>query len=169
MKGVSKRFLDEYNRRHPDYGLPSDPAKLTGAQITGLFRREFHDQPKIPKLARVPGLDMAAPRLAEQIFDAGVLHGPAQAGKWLQEALEEELEIDIKTKGANGKTYHDGIIGPQTRSAIARAVNQGKIGAVNDAIVEKRLEFMRGLPNYQTHRDGWTTRANSFRQSIPRF
>jgi lysozyme family protein len=152
-EGISSKFLEAYNRKHPEKGYSNDPADLTSEEKTRLYREEFYDRPKIGRLAEVPGLAEAAPRLAEHIFDAGVLHGPEAAGMWLQEALNEKVGADLKV---------DGNIGPKTRDALAEAVRQGKAREIHNTVVDKRLDWMRNSLDLANNR-GWLPRAESFR------
>ncbi len=163
MKGISKKFLDQYNNKYPDKNLPDDPSKLTDKQVTGLYREEFYDRPKIGKLANVSGLEKSAPKLAEQVFDSGVLHGTKNAGQWLQQSLDEQLGTDLRVIGKDGKKSYDGNIGPKTRASIERAVREGKIKDVNNSIVSRRMAFMENQPTKsQEFKAGWKLRANSF-------
>ena len=54
----------------------------------------------------------------------------------------------------------------RTRAAIAQAVGDGKAAAVNDAMVSKRLAFMRTLSNYANN-PAWVKRAESFKTGTP--
>ncbi len=160
MKGISKKFLDQYNNKHPDKNLPDDPSKLTDKQITGLYREEFYDRPKIEKLANV---SKSAPKLAEQVFDSGVLHGTKNAGQWLQLSLDEQLGTDLRVVGKDGRKSYDGNIGPNTRAAVEQAVREGRIKDVNNSIVSRRKAFMENQPTKsQEFNAGWKLRAGSF-------
>ena len=109
-------------------------------------------------MSAIPGLDK---RLVRHVFDAGVLHGPAQAGKWLQQALDRHIGTDLRSKDTNSSLRYDGNIGPQTRSALAEAIKRGKLKDVNNTIARTREAFMRGLPTF-TGNPGWIPRAKSF-------
>jgi len=165
-QGIYMKFLDLYTKKHPQKGLPNDPKELTDSQITNLFREEFYDRPKIGKLVNVPDLRKNAPKLTEQIFDSGILHGPTVTGQWLQKSLDEKLGTDLRVPDKNGAMIYDGDIGPDTRSTIELAIKSGKIAGVNNAIVIKRLELMKRQPEYNTYRNGWKNRAGYF--LIPR-
>jgi lysozyme family protein len=143
MEGISARLIGG-----------RDPTALSAEERTAIYRTEFYERPQIGALAAVAGLDEAAPRLAEQMFDAGVLHGPGTAGRWLQAALNETLWCELAC---------DGILGARTRAALAEAVREGRAAEVNDLVVDKRLAAMRALPNFAAN-PGWVTRAESFRQ-----
>ena len=164
-KGISQKFLDRLNRRHPEWKLPKNTRNLKVDHIDGIFRSEFFDRPKIQDVVDIPGLMQQAPQLPEQLFDAGVLQGTETAGTLLQKSLDEHLGTDLRVT-KNGKKIYDGNVGPATRAAIARAIKQGKIKAVNDTMVKKRLEFMRNLPAFKNN-PGWVPRAKSFRIGSP--
>ena len=103
-----------------------------------------------------------APQLPEQLFDTGVLHGSDTAGRLVQQSLDEVLGTDLKITDESGDKVYDGNVGPQTRAAIAQAVREGKIQEVNDTMVDKRIEVMRGDPNFLDN-PGWLERAEGFR------
>ena len=131
-------------------------------QINRIFREEFFDRPKIDKVAEIPGLMDEAPQLPEQLFDTGVLHGSDTAGRLLQQSLDEVLGTDLKITDESGDKVYDGNVGPETRAAIAQAVREGKIQEVNDRMVDKRIEYMKSLPNFLGN-PGWPERAEGFR------
>ncbi len=164
-KGISQKFLDRLNRRHPEWKLPKNTGNLKKDHIDGIFRSEFFDRPKIQDVVDIPGLMQQAPQLPEQLFDAGVLHGTQTAGTLLQKSLDEHLGTDLRVT-KNGKKVYDGNVGPLTRAAIARAIKEGMIKAVNDTMVKKRIQFMRNLPTFK-HNPGWVPRAKSFRIGSP--
>ena len=142
--------------------MPKKSKDLKKDQIRGIYRSEFFDKPKIQKVQDIPGINKHAPELPEQLFDAGVLHGPKQAGEWLQQSLDQQLGTDLRTQDKNGNLVYDGNVGPKTRAAIAQAVKEGKIRSVNDAMVDRREELMRNHPKIRDF-PGWLPRANSFR------
>ncbi len=164
-KGISQKFLDRLNRRHPEWKLPKNTRNLKVDQIDGIFRSEFFDRPKIQDVVDIRGLMQQAPQLPEQLFDAGVLHGTETAGTLLQKSLDEHLGTDLRVT-KNGKKIYDGNVGPATRAAIARAIKEGKIKAVSDTMVKKRLQFMRNLSIFKNN-PGWVPRAKSFRIGSP--
>jgi lysozyme family protein len=166
QKGISEEFLKLLNKEHPGWGLPNDVRKLTDDQIDGIYRKEFFDKPNIQKVADMPGLPGQAPKLAEQLFDTGVLHGTSKAGKFLQQSLDQVLGTDLRVTDAQGRKAHDGIVGSGTRAAIAQAVRDGKAAKVNDAMVSKRLAFMRTLPNFASN-PAWVRREESFKTGTP--
>lgn len=72
------------------------------------------------------------------------------------------LGTDLKVADESGNKVYDGNVGPQTRAAIARAIQEGKIREVNDRMVDKRLEAMRKNPQFSNW-PGWPERAERFR------
>ena len=162
LKGISQDTLDGL-RKMPQYSqiLPN-VRDLTDAQIEKILRQEYFDRPQIDKLAAVPGLQSAAPKLIEQIFDVGVLHGSGDAGVWLQQSLDKFLGTDLRVlDNKTGKMIYDGIIGSKTRAAVSLAVQRNQIREVNNDIVTKRILYMRRLPKFPSN-PGWIPRAQSF-------
>ena len=174
QKGFSQITLNGLKARDPElWGhLPAQSKNLTDPEIDAVFRIEFYNKPKIDLLEQVPGLAQAAPKLAEQVFDSGIQSGPAQAGKFLQEALQEalpglDLTDSVTDKSGNKSRALTGNIGPATRKAVEEAIKQGLIGQVNNAMVDKRKTFMQDLvkkrPKDQKYLKGWLGRAEDFR------
>ncbi|HJO69509.1 MAG TPA: glycosyl hydrolase 108 family protein, partial [Rhodospirillales bacterium] len=162
-KGISQKFLNDLRTnkatRKQWRHLPAQTKNLTNAQIDDILRKEFFDRPQIDRLERVPGLARAEPTLAEQIFDASVLHGTAVAGKWLQHSLDEVLGTNLKVANkTTGKHEYDGTLGSDTRRKVEQAVRQGKSKEICNKIVDKRLAYMRANPRLKDNR-GWIPRA----------
>lgn len=158
MKGISQETLDGIRAKYPQWNLPQHTKHLTDEQIDGIYRHDYFDLPKLDKVAAIPGMD---PRLLRHVYDTGVLHSPARAGRWLQQALDKHLGTDLRSKDQSGALRYDGNIGPQTRSALAEAIKRGKLKDVNNMIARTREAFMRGLPRF-TGNPGWIPRAKSF-------
>jgi lysozyme family protein len=166
-EGISQKLLNNLNRLHPEWGLPKQSKDLTAEQITGIYRSEFFDKPRIGGVVKIPGLKEQAPRLTEQLFDSGVLHSTKRAGEWLQKSLDKELGTDLRETDKTGRRAYDGIVGSKTRAALARAVREGKAAVINDAMVKRRVEFMRQQPELRFN-SGWIPRANSFLTGAPK-
>lgn len=162
QKGISQRLLDTLNKQHPEWNLKKNSKDLKEKQIRGIYRSEFFDKPKIQKVQDIPGINKHAPELPEQLFDAGVLHGPKRAGQWLQQSLDQHLSTDLRVPDEDGDWVYDGNVGPKTHAAIARAIKEGEIRRVNDSMVDRRMNFMRKLSKNKNF-PGWLLRANSFR------
>ncbi|HEY2538239.1 MAG TPA: glycosyl hydrolase 108 family protein, partial [Stellaceae bacterium] len=85
------------------------------------------------------GCDLCDPGLALIVFDAAVNNGVGQAIRWLQAA------VGVKA---------DGVIGPATRAAIAKADAQDALVAAHSA----RIHMMAGLSTWATFGRGWSKR-----------
>lgn len=160
-QGMTQRELKKLRKLDEWEHLPENAKDLTDEQINLIYRKEYFDKPQIGKLGEINGLEKAAPKLTEQIFDGGVLHGIDNPGQWLQESLDETLGVDLRVKDEEGNVGYVGIIGRQTRSAVERAVREGKIKDVNNLIVQKRIDYMLSLPEHNFN-PGWIPRAKSF-------
>ena len=164
-KGVSQKELNRL-RRTPEWKhLPPRAKSLTEGQIENIYRVEYFERAQIDKLSNVTGLSKAAPNLAEQVFDAGVHHGILDPGKWLQQSLDEVTGTDLRVGRKNGGEVYDGIIGKDTRAALEQAIRAGKAAKINYGIVDKRIQYMKSLPNIGPNK-GWIPRAESFRSKV---
>lgn len=79
------------------------------------------------------------PGLALIVFDAAVNNGVGQAARWLQAAL--------------GVTV-DGVIGPATRAALAKANAEEVLTELHAS----RIYMMAGLNTWKTFGRGWSRR-----------
>jgi lysozyme family protein len=160
-KGMSQKELDRLRQIPRWSNLPARSAQLTDTQIDAIFHEEYFKRPQIEKLANVPGLSAAAPKLAEQVFDAGVQHGILDAGRWLQESIDEVTGTDLRVTDKKGNKLYDGIVGSGTRRALETAVANGKAKEINNRIVQKRVPYMKSRPEFGSN-PGWILRAKSF-------
>lgn len=161
-QGLSTRALEGFRKKYPGWNLPSDPRELTGQQRRQVFDT-YYDTMQIGKWVRMPGLADEAPRLGELIYDSAVQHGTDDPGKWLQQALDEQLGTDLRVTLNGGSIGYDGVIGRGTRAAMEQAIKDGKMGAVYDATLAKREAYARGLDNAAGN-PGWIPRFKSFRR-----
>jgi lysozyme family protein len=159
---MSQKALDAIRKQNPDSKLPKQAKDLTDDQINTLFYQEYFQKAKIKELQEVPGLKKAAPKLAEHVFDAGIMSGPADAGAWLQEAIDKAIGTDLKTTKDGKKTY-DGIIGSETRAALEKAIQLGKAKQISKLFADKRQEYVRGLPDYSSKKESWERRIQELR------
>ena len=141
------------NGRAPYAGWPRDVFKLRPAEVTAVLRAEFFERTRGYAFSQVPGLLAAAPELVQQVYDASIHHAAEDATQWLQEALNEIGGQRLTT---------DGVLGTNTRDAVRVVVKNGQIEAVNNRIIDKRIAYMRTLPNYEANKKGWIARALRF-------
>ena len=152
-QGLSQKVWDLMHGRTANAGWPKDVLKLSPAQVTQVLRAEYFDRPRLHAFSQVPGLLKAAPKLVQQAYDASIHHAPADAIRWLQEALNEIGGYQLKT---------DGLLGQKTRDAVGNLVKRRLAVDVNNRIVEIRIAYMRTLSNYQHNKKGWIARAPRF-------
>jgi lysozyme family protein len=107
-----------------------DIGSLTLDAAKEIYQRDFWNK---------AGCDLCDPGLALIVFDAAVNNGVGQAVRWLQAAL--------------GVTA-DGVIGPATRAAIAKAEAQETLVAVHAA----RINMMANLSTWAQFGRGWSKR-----------
>jgi len=87
--------------------------------------------------------DLPAP-LALIVFDAAVNNGPHRAVEWLQTALRVTI---------------DGIVGPNTLSAVTKAFSRPGGGArLCSEFMAHRIDFMAQLETWSTFGLGWSRR-----------
>lgn len=150
--GVSLR----YARGKPEMDLDGDgdidahDIELVTPEIAKkLFREDFFD---------APGFVALPDAIWAQMFDIAVNAGAGRAINLLQRTVTVlGFPIDI-----------DNRLGPRTKSASEKAVDQLGASAVNNALVEQRLAFydrvIENNPSQRVFRKGWRSRAVSFRQ-----
>jgi lysozyme family protein len=100
-----------------------------------LYRTKYWDKIKGDELPS--GVDYI-------VFDAAINSGPGRAAKWLQECVG---------------TQPDGAIGPMTIKATESIVKADLINMYCD----KRLEFLKALPTWDTFGKGWGRRVEEVR------
>lgn len=162
-KGVSQEFLDLLHKQNGGSDLPKNSKDLNDEQIDRVFKKDFFEQPKIDKLYDIAGEHKTGSKLVEHVFDAGVMSGPTNAGQWLQQAIDETIGSSLGKKTHSGKKEYDGNIGPKTRDALEKAIRDGKIKEISDSFADKRIEFLRRLPDYQSRKNGWERRVRELR------
>ena len=112
-----------------------DMRELTPDLVSPLYRTKYWDKVKGDDLPS--GVDYI-------VFDAAINSGPGRAAKWLQECVG---------------TQPDGAIGPMTIKATEAIVKADLINMYCD----KRLEFLKALPTWDTLGKGWGRRVEEVR------
>ncbi|WP_176085864.1 glycoside hydrolase family 108 protein [Martelella sp. HB161492] len=143
MHGVTQQTYDRF--RH-DQNLPVQAVKdISDDEVSAIYHQYYWvpiggDQ--LPK-----GVDLA-------VFDAAVNSGPNRAMSWLQQALNQLLNL------APLLTI-DGVLGPQTQLALQLVEDAVPIaGAVSD----ERLDFLKSLPDWSRFGPGWSNRVQRIRE-----
>jgi lysozyme family protein len=113
-------------RSYPNINIGS----LTLDQAKAIYQTDYWNK---------AGCDLCDPGLALIVFDAAVNNGVGQAIRWLQ--------------GAVGVTA-DGVIGAQTKAAIAKANPEEALTAAHAS----RINMMANLPTWKTFGRGWSKR-----------
>jgi len=114
-------------RAYPHIDIPT----LMRGQAIEIYRRDFWIPVQGDKLPAV---------LAFQVLDAAINHGAGNAVRWLQRAA---------------KVADDGVIGPMTMAAIARADPADLVLLFN----AERLDFYCKLATFETFGRGWSRRV----------
>lgn len=132
-RGVTQAVYDAYRDRK---GLQRQSVRaIADTEVHEIYRASYWD------LARCSELP---PGVSYVVFDGAVNSGVKQSVRWLQRALA---------------VRDDGVIGPTTIAA-AKSVPAGQL---IDAILARRLEFLRKLKTWPTFGRGWTSRLNDVR------
>lgn len=119
---------------YPSVDIPN----LTLADAQAIYQRDYW--------TRAGCEDLPWP-LCAQVFDAAVNNGVGRAQQWLKAAA-------IAAQGAAGLVA-DGVIGPQTKAALARP-EIARAAALE--FVAQRMNFMGGLAGWRTFGLGWARR-----------
>lgn len=134
--GITRKTLARWREVAPWWNLPkSEVRSLTRAEAARIYRAGYWNLCRADSLP--PGIDLA-------VFDYAVTSGPDRAIR----ALQTVLGVVV-----------DGLVGPLTIGAAAKADAR----AVINAICDRRLGFLRGLSTFATFGNGWTSRVASIR------
>lgn len=129
--GVTRATYDAWRRR---LGEPVRPViDITPEEVADIFRAGYWDA--------VRGDDLPD-GVAYAVADAAIMSGPARAAKWLQRAAG---------------VPEDGIVGPQTLTAVAAL----SAPQVIRSVCASRLAFCRRLQHWRTFGRGWTARVDA--------
>tara|TARA_B110001454_G_scaffold176755_1_gene168989 strand:- start:2867 stop:3409 length:543 start_codon:yes stop_codon:yes gene_type:complete len=113
-------------------GYQGEMRALPRAEAERIYRALYWEAPSFDAIA------LMAPRIAEELFDAGVNMGPTVAVRFLQRALN--------ALNRNGHDYADlapdGDIGPATQAALSRFL--GVRGQKGESVLLKAMQALRG-------------------------
>ena len=130
--GITRATLSNW-LRHP--ASVADVQALSVDTATAIYQASYWNAIKGDSLPL--GIDYA-------VFDEAVNSGPSKAAKDLQSVLGVPV---------------DGVIGPVTLAAAAKAEPVGVINALCDA----RMAFLKSLATWATFGAGWSTRVAAVR------
>jgi len=114
------------HRSYPELDIKT----LTQDAAKAIYRRDYWDRVRCDDLPD---------DLRFALFDAAVNSGTRRAVIWLQKAVDAE---------------EDGVIGPETLQAVARAAPGRTVRVYNG----QRLQFMASLPTWPRFGRGWANR-----------
>ena len=155
QSGLSQDFWDMARRKRPAYAsLPARVTDLDAAIVRRILRAEFYDHPGIDALAGIGNLLYTAPHLVQQVYDTAVNSGQPEAMRLLREAVAAIGKPDTPPAWKR--------IDRAAVADIAKILARGRIVALNNDLVERRLAFLRGRPDARRY-PGWITRAESYR------
>lgn len=129
MKGVTLETYRLYKKNQ--HLTAEDLKKITNEELRDIYYRRYWNAVKGDDLPS--GVDYC-------VFDCAVNSGPGRATKLLQEV------IGVKS---------DGVIGPITLAAIKSTDPVELIHKYTD----KRIQFWRSLPTFETFGKGWVARG----------
>ena len=142
--GITQPTLDKYNADHPDFNFPNNVKNLTGEQARQIYGEDYYDERRI--------CDIENERIANAVFDMGVMSNFNNVGKIVQETLNDSMNANLKI---------DGKIGSNTINAL-NSIPDSKIDDFMKTLKEKRIKYLRGLSGYKRYGKGWTNRTNRY-------
>lgn len=140
--GITRRTLAAWRGIEPWWHLDKQAVRQLGRQeAADIYLARFWRP--CGGDAMPAGLDLA-------VFDFAVHSGPKRAVRALQVLV-----------GA----VPDGIVGTNTKSALAGAVRKSGIEAVLRRFFSARLKFLKRLPHYRKFARGWRARISTMRSA----
>lgn len=101
-----------------------------------------------------PEYTKAPPKFVYNVFENGVMSGP-DANKLVELALDDVIHSNLK----NLDGTYDGILGSKFRLAVAEAIHQNKLRAVNNHFLDLKLAYEKTLGSlWAANKNGWTQR-----------
>lgn len=142
--GVTQPTLDKYNADHPNFNFPEIVKDLSPEQVQQIYMEDYYDERRIGEIKNE--------RIAMAIFDMGVMSNFRNVIKMVQKTLNDSMGENLVV---------DGKMGKNTISAL----NDIPVYKVNDfmnALKENRIEYLRGLSDWEKYGRGWTNRTNRY-------
>lgn len=130
--GITRRTLAQWRGVKPWWALPkSQVRELTRREVGRIYRARYWDAVSGDLLPS--GVDYA-------VFDYAVNSGVSRAARALQRVVGARV---------------DGIIGPQTRAAVAKLES----ASIIRRLVRQRMSFLQRLKHWRTFGRGWSSRV----------
>ena len=142
--GITQPTLDKYNADHPDFNFPDNVKDLNGEQAQQIYGEDYYDERHIGEIANE--------RIANAVFDMGVMSNFNNVGKIVQKTLNNSMDANLKV---------DGKIGDNTIKALNN-IPDDKVDNFMQDLKENRLEYLHGLSGWDKYGDGWTSRTNRY-------
>lgn len=134
MKGVT---LAVFRRFYGEDCSKDDLRGITNKQLENIYRTDYWDRCWCDDLP--DGVDLA-------VFDTAVNSGPSRSIRFIQEAVNAEV---------------DGAIGPKTLTKILN----GEPKKLINGMLDQRLDFLQSLDTWDTFGKGWRHRIQDLRHS----
>lgn len=141
--GIRQSTMDKYAEKHPKSNFPKDVKYLTASQAREIYKSQYWDNTNIPKIENE--------RIRNAVFDMNVMSGISQATKTAQRAINNTY----------GNIAVDGILGKNTVCAL-NSISSDEIETFMNVLKSVRLEFLRQTRNWETAKNGWIARTNSY-------
>ena len=142
--GIIQPTLDKYNTHHPDLKFPDKVKDLTSEQARQIYGEYYYDERRIG--------DIKNQRIANALFDMGVMSNFNNVVKMLQKTLNDSMGENLKI---------DGKIGDNTINAINN-IPDNKIDDFMQHLKENRIEYLHGLSGWIKYGKGWVNRTNRY-------
>lgn len=142
--GITQPILDKYNADHPNFNFPISVKDISRGQAKQIYQEDFLEERRIDEIEN--------PRISHAIFDMGVMSNFNNVGKIVQETLNNSMGANLKT---------DGKIGDNTIDALNN-IPGNKIDDFMQDLKENRIEYLRGLSDWNKYGNGWTNRTNRY-------
>ena len=139
--GIKQSTLDKYSAKYPGKNFPQDVKDLNEHQVQEIYKSEYWDNTKIPQIEN--------DRIRNAVFDMNVMGG---AGKVVQRALNSFLDANLMV---------DGIIGKETIKAI-NTIPYTRVQEFMSTIKSARINYLQNTKNWETAKNGWIKRTNSY-------
>ena len=142
--GITQPTLDKYNADHPNFNFPQNVKDLTGDQAQQIYAEDYYDERRIG--------DIENERIANAVFDMGMMSNFNNVGKIVQETLNDSMGTNLKI---------DGKIGDNTINALNN-IPDNKVDEFMKDLKENRIEYLHGLSGWDKYGNGWSKRTNKY-------